>query len=122
MPRGYCNGGSPSIEQCLNCPYDDCKYDDIVPERFPREHKKKRSVYIIRRVLRAKKGSVRTSYITSYTTARAHSSTVISKAMKFTGKEARTAIELIKGLVSDRSELTIVKRSEEIERIDSGEV
>lgn len=119
MIRGYCNGGSPSIEQCLNCPYDDCKYD-YFDHTEPK--KDRRREYLIKRILRAKNGNVKVSYVSSYTTKRADSSAVIENAMRLTEKEAKEAIKAVRGLVSDRTDLIIVKRSEEIERINSGEV
>ena len=57
------------------------------------------------------------SYVYTYSVGKVSSGTNINLAMKFTAEEVGEAVKRIKPYVSCQTELEIVKRSEELERI-----
>jgi len=113
--KEYCDGENSTIEMCLNCPFDDCIAD--FDKGVPANKKLADREYIIKRVFTSQKGKTKTSYVYTYSVGKVSSGANIHKAMKFTAKEVGEVEKRIKPYVSCRTELVIVKRSEELEKI-----
>lgn len=119
MAEFKCRGLSSKREDCLNCPYEECRYDRPessigYPYRKKYEHKIKRD-YIIRRELTTNCGGFRISYVKG--TTRQASTTDVEKAMKMTLEEARHTVRRAAEYVSERTKLFIVRKDEELERL-----
>lgn len=114
-----CRGLKSKRADCLNCPYEECRYDRPessigYPYRKKYEHKIKRD-YIIRRELTTNCGGFKISYVKG--TTRQASTTDVEKAMKMTLEEARRAARCVRKHISERTKLFIVRKDEELERL-----
>lgn len=121
MGKFVCKGLESEPEQCLNCPFDECRYDVIKTPKYkkfikPYEHKIKRD-YIIKREHFSKSGGYKVSYVVSYKQNYCNSTSTIDKAMKFTRDEVRIAARVVSKIVSDRTKISIIRKDEELERL-----
>ena len=121
MLKNYCKGLDATKEECLNCPFDKCRYDfsKSVPRKMYVRKDNAERPWIIRKESRFKKGGFRVSYITSYRGGNGTNSDV-KKAMKFSREEARRALRILDGKFPETAKLIRVKRDEEIEKITKG--
>ena len=119
MEAFRCRGLKSKRADCLNCPYEECRYDRPersigYPYRKKYEHKIKRD-YIIRRELTTNCGGFKISYVRGMT--RQASTTDVEKAMKMTLEDARRIVRHVAEYASERTKLFIVRKDEELERL-----
>ena len=117
--KNYCKGLESTEQQCLNCPFEMCRYDSAEVSKLTRKPPVRRSSaerpWIIRKESHFRKGGFRVSYITSFRGSKGTNSRA-ERAMRFTRDEARNALRMLANTFPDTSKLIIVKRDEEIEK------